>query len=691
MKKIISALFILCCSTAVAQQKEGLRLIANGKKDSIQLRWAPSTPYLWQIGNKAGYVVERLTYMRDGKVLQVTKQDVTRLNTEPVKPYTQERLLQMAKINDRAAVVAEAIYGKKFEVTGPGSNAPKKGDILARASEVENRFGFALLLGDVSPEIAKATGLFFTDRQVKKGERYIYRVRFASEPKNLKYESGTVVLESTDEMKLHKINDVKAEFSNLLATLQWPVLFSTGTYTAYSVERSSDGKNFARVTELPIISTSAKRDGEYASFMDSLKDNTSLYYYRIRGISPFGETGPPSDVIKGKGKEPIQYAISIDTIEVIENKRIRIGWKTDNQSNSTVKGFQVYRAATDDGPYFTVNKKILPGTAAEFVDETPGNSNYYRVKAVFEDSASSVMTFSHLAILEDLNPPSPPIGLKGTIDSNGIVTVSWDQNKEKDFYGYRVFRANSLREEFVEVSRNIGKQTNFKDTLQLNTLTKNVYYRVVALDKTYNNSDYSQALLLKKPDTVSPAPPLFTYGKREGDKIRIKWTPSPSDDVARYTLYRQETDAAAPDSIAAWSVADGRKEMEDGQSLRLGKSYTYTLYVYDSAGNKSRGSFGEIFYETGYRDEVAGVKAKADRENHKITLSWDYQTPGVEKYVIYRAKEGQPLIIYTTLAPESKTFTDTELLVNNNYVYKIQALFTGGMRSKLTGEIKVKY
>jgi uncharacterized protein len=688
---VISVLLSICLSTR-GQEKEGLRLIANGKRDSIQLRWAPSTPFLWQTGNRNGYILERLTYMRDGKVLQVGKADVVRLNAEPIKPYSQQRLLELAKTNDRAAIVAEAIYGKKFEVSGPTAAKPGKGNVLARAGEVENRFGFSMLLGDVSPDIAKATGLYFVDRNVKAGERYIYRVRFASDPKNYKYEQGSVVLEATDEMKLQRIQNVRAEFSNLLATIEWPVFFATGTYTAYSVERSLDGKTFKRVTELPIINATTRKDGEYASFMDSLQDNTTLYHYRVRGISPFGEMGPPSEVIKGKGKEPIQYAIALDTIEVIENKRIRIGWRTDNQSNSVVKGFQIYRSTTDEGPYMLINKKLLPPASSVFVDEKPDRTNYYRIKAVFEDSSNSVMTFSHLALLEDLTPPAPPIGLKGSIDSLGIAKITWTGNKESDFYGYRVFRANALKEEFVEISRTIGKSNEFKDTLQLNTLTKNVYYKVVAMDKTFNNSDYSEPLGLKKPDTVSPAPPLITLAKREGEKIHLKWIPSPSDDVATYTLYREEAGAkSAPVSLATWPVTDTLKERNDDKNLVLGKSYTYILEVADSAGNTSRGTFGEIYYETGYRDVIDGIKTKIDRENHKVVLSWTYAAAEVDKYIIYRAKEGQPMIIYNMVDGKTKEFTDTELLVNNNYVYKLQAVFSGGMRSKMSSEIKVKY
>jgi hypothetical protein len=74
-------LFVVCCvlSVSVLAQK-GLRpkasekdpaiyLLADGRKDSVVLRWVPSTDILWKMGNKYGYLIERYTIMRNGTMV----------------------------------------------------------------------------------------------------------------------------------------------------------------------------------------------------------------------------------------------------------------------------------------------------------------------------------------------------------------------------------------------------------------------------------------------------------------------------------------------------------------------------------------------------------------------------------------------------------------------------------------------
>jgi hypothetical protein len=64
------------------------------------------------------------------------------------------------------------------------------------------------------------------------------------------------------------------------------------------------------------------------------------------------------------------------------------------------------------------------------------------------------------------------------VDSTGRVVLHGEPNTEKDLYGYRVYRANFLSEEFSQVTVGPVPDTVFTDTINVRTLTRSVYYKV---------------------------------------------------------------------------------------------------------------------------------------------------------------------------------------------------------------------
>ncbi|MEW5799687.1 MAG: choice-of-anchor D domain-containing protein [Bacteroidota bacterium] len=90
----------------------------------------------------------------------------------------------------------------------------------------------------------------------------------------------------------------------------------------------------------------------------------------------------------------------------------------------------------------------------------------------------------------DKIPPASPQNLEQSISSSGVVTLKWRKNKELDLLRYRVYRRDSTFA-LVKVDSTIG---DILDTSKnYPTLTKGVQYffRVTAVDKVGNESDYS--------------------------------------------------------------------------------------------------------------------------------------------------------------------------------------------------------
>ena len=127
------------------------------------------------------------------------------------------------------------------------------------------------------------------------------------------------------------------------------------------------------------------------------------------------------------------------------------------------------------------------------------------------------------AMIIDETPPAPPTGLNGEIDSTGIVSLFWDLGPEEDIYAYNVYFANQEDHLFSKVSNQHLKNTSFFDSIQIKTLTEDIFYYVVALDASFNESERSEILKLNRPDVIPPVAPLFENYTVSSSAIEIKW------------------------------------------------------------------------------------------------------------------------------------------------------------------------
>lgn len=135
-------------------------------------------------------------------------------------------------------------------------------------------------------------------------------------------------------------------------------------------------------------------------------------------------------------------------------------------------------------------------------------TNYYIVSAM-DTAGNAAPSVPAYVIMTDTIPPDKPKGLFGKIDSSGIVHLTWKLGNEKDLMGYLVYAANDLKHTFVPVTKDFIADSTFTDSITLKTLTREIYYEIVAFDKNRNPSHYSDALELKRPDKIAPVAPVF--------------------------------------------------------------------------------------------------------------------------------------------------------------------------------------
>jgi uncharacterized protein len=691
MKKYFKIFLVLTALTGVismrGQAQENtvskVHLIARAEEKAIVLRIAPGSPSLWEVGNKHGYIIERFTVTRGNQYLGNREREV--LTPLPLKPLPMPQWEAMSLNNTFAEIAAEAIYGETFELsTGSDQDIMQ---LYNKAKELESRYSFALFCADVSAEVAQASGLYFKDTDVRKDERYLYRV-YSTVPQTLiPSDTGFVYLSLEDYAPLPEIKDVKVQFSDRLSMISWNTRYVQSFYSAYWVERSEDGKNFKKTTELPYVNLYPENvaDPGVAYKIDSLSQNNKTYHYRVIGISPFGETGPPSEIVKGEGAEALGVAPALRRIQTVNGQSL-LQWEFPKEKESAITGFEIERSRNTDTGYKKISPLLQP-TDRNFQDSKPEGTNYYRVKAIGKGGEKS-FSFPTLHQLEDSIPPLQPSGLVGFIDTTGLVTLHWNNNVEEDLSGYRVFRSNFQNSEFSQVTSTPVDTVEFKERIPLQNLSREMYYKIQAIDTRFNPSGYSRVLKLIKPDVVPPVAPVIKEWKASGDKLSLSWTASASKDVSKHNLKMKRTNEPAWLVTQSYGAAD--KMQYEYAGLKAG-SYEFVVEAIDSSGNAMPSKPLKANITGGARKSIENVKATADRANKKIVLSWKEIEPDAKKILIYRAEGTNNVTLYKSISGDRKLFEDEMVVINTAYSYYLKIIFTSGEESGFGEKVEVKF
>jgi fibronectin type 3 domain-containing protein len=691
MKKIIVLIGAIICSSELLSQditRPGIKVIARVKADSVILRWGTTTPVSWEIANQSGYLIRRYTVSRNNELVLQNPETIT-VTPKPILPLPLAGWEPLVKSDKYSAIAAQALYGKSFKISNPGNASMQ---FVDQVQEKESRWSFALFSADNSTTAAKGLGLRFVDKGIKKNEKYVYKVFLANPNPKYLLDTGAVFVDPAEKFELPPPEDLKAEFGDRSVSLHWNTFFLQPIYNSYKIERSDDeGTTYKPTSDLVFVNTRPEngRQPQRTYYLDSLPQNLKVYFYRISGNTPFGETGPPSAIIKGSGISSANGIVpTISFTHVFEDGNTMVQWKYPKEMQSRIKGFNVGRATSAKGPFMDINSKLLSPSSDSYRDNSPQTINYYVVKAVGQDGQTAT-SFPYMVQLEDNTPPAPPKGLKAKVDKQGIATLEWSKNQEEDLIGYRVFKANNPTEEFSQITKDAITNAKFIDTVNLQTLTKHIYYKVVAVDNRFNASDFSSSLEVERPDVVPPSASQFSIAESVEGKIVLEWFPSVSNDVDGYELYRA---IPADTTLALLKYVDKDSSHFTDSEVQIGKQYRYKLVVLDKTGLKSMPVFVSVnCVDNGVRPSITQIQFKADREARQITLQWSYAKDKIRGFQLFKVYGNNPIRLYKFIDSSKSQFIDKDLKVNTIYGYALKAIFDDGSESELSEIIKVEY
>lgn len=686
--------------------KAAVKLLSRAYQDSIKLRWAPTTPLLWKYGQQYGYQLEKFLVYQNGKILTTPQKLPLAKSFFKVLPAKDWQAL--LEKDEQATVAYQAMFGEKMQVNH--SNRILK--IVEQAEEQQLRFAFALMAADYSMWVAQASGLSFTDTAVKKGEKYLYRIKVAMPTQLIKAEAGNVYVGVGDQQALPKPVELQGQFGDKKVMLVWNQLYYQHIYSAYFVERSEDGKNYQLTSKLP--HTSIEREGlggmpqRFMTVIDSLPQNGKTYYFRIRGYTPFAELGPPSDsVIVGKGKSEVNWQIVLKK-PVVRKQKVQLTWKVPAKIQDKIKGVSVEKASQAKGKYQALQPQLLGANQTSFTDEAASGATYYRVK-VLGKNGEEATSFPHLVQLPDSIPPDAPVKLLGKVDTMGIVSIRWTAPQAKDVKGYHIFRSEGPNDEFTRINKVLVSAASYTDSINLRTLNPHIHYKIQAVDHYFNPSDLSQMLQLKRPDKIAPLSPVFVKVVSTDSSLYLKWQPSASQDVAHHLLYRSEmgknqwqlvADFARLDTTALQAIKDtalhATHYVYHDITATAGQMYQYTLVAVDSSRLESPPSrpVSAKRMTKNLLPAVKKLKISKNLEEKHIRLEWAFEQAPIKSFKVYRAEGEEGLRLYKIIQPKVgkslTVFQDTGITKGNWYQYRIQAA-TPGKVAKFSKVVTIKY
>ncbi|HTL81955.1 MAG TPA: fibronectin type III domain-containing protein, partial [Bacteroidia bacterium] len=207
-----------------------------------------------------------------------------------------------------------------------------------------------------------------------------------------------------------------------------------------------------------------------------------------------------------------------------------------------------------------------------------------------------------------------------------------------------------------------------------------------SVDHMYNNSKNSPLCKLKRPDRIAPVAAVVINEYFTDSSIILQWRNSSSDDVMKRELIR--SDGKTKKTILT-SPNDSLSHFTD-TSITAENSYTYSILLTDSSGNRTITDFPSITFAPRVIPALQQFTAKVDTLNRKVDLSWSPPTGKVDRYIIYRAKKGEQLRSWKTLDGNTTSVSDHTCYVGNTYLYRIKAVMKSGAETKMV-EVEIDY
>jgi len=693
-----TSLFILILTgmawlnTAWAQQSNDAEIHLFARYvdgNGIDMRWFSDNNEVMRRGTETGFIVERRVAGTGSFQVIETVQPLDEAQTEQLIQST----VGEGNRADRLRVVTELSATDTDHLPGQIDFQNRIEDLINRKSAEDFRTMTFMLSSFEDSLAARVLGLSASDANVMPGQTYEYRARLAN-PGGLNVISVITEVTATEQTVDYEVPVMINEGDGELSFIWEQPENSVGMYVQRSFSDNGPFEPLNEVIELNLRG-SQYEGPQRATFADKELNNYRTYHYRFYGQNVFGErvlfgeaSGTPRDLTPPR--EPLLLQPKHESEDTV-----RVTWELLESVDDDLAGFAVLRGDGSSEEFVRLHPELTDPGLREWIDLDFNRDldTYYAIQAV--DTAGNVSNSAVLPVSYiRFNPPVKPKIGQATIGDDGSVEIIISPDPEDAVDGYKIFKGNDPEHEFSVVKEVFGdslitpgSRTVIRDTVMLNTLTRNVYYKIRAYDVHFNESEESDVIALERPDIVPPPRPVFKDVEIGATDVEFEIALPPSNDFQTATLYRN----SGPESY--WETVQTFREKTEivrytDRRLEPGASYFYRLQAEDQSGLLSEFSNPVRVKTVNRRTVTTAENLSAESGDRGAQLRWAYAGDDTDDvfFVIYRRSGDRG---YQQVGRSEETFFTDRRVRPGRYQYQVRVFRNDGNQSGMSQSASV--
>jgi len=434
---------------------------------------------------------------------------------------------------------------------------------------------------------------------------------------------------------------VEARPGNMSIFLRWE---DPSGYAAagYKIDRGSSREGpFTRIAQV-----------QNPEYLDQGVEKKRTYYYRIRAFDARGIQSGYSSVV-GAETAPTPLAPIILKAEG-HVKSIQLTWSANpgrSEDPSPLKGFRIYRARAEKGPYKEAANLLLKDAASSadasagekihHVDKglADGEDYFYRITAYNENNLES--NFSE-PIKGSTTPGLSKVAIQGEMIRE--IRLSWTALESPFVKGYGVYRSMQEGKGFTRLQKvetfRAGQEVSYTDIEGLGDKTR-YYYQVTAYEEPDSETGPSptvSAVTRGKP----PVPKDLKAESGLVKKVQLSWTANQEEEVEGYKLYRSTTREGKYEFIKKISGRSSGSAVDEaglfgfGTRTEDGTTYYYALTTYNKVDVESEVS--QVASATTKARPRPPDRLSGEIQGAKVFLTWAQNPePDIVSYTVYES------------------------------------------------------